>query len=93
MFTTKLRIAALPVLTIILLAAGGILIPWDAQGDAAPAPAPPKVPKELLENRLDAAKRVWVQTWQRIRSGHEQPRALFGWSERWLEAELALLDK
>ncbi len=60
---------------------------------AAPAPAPPTAPKELLEKRLEAAQKVYKDIQLRIRTGQGQPSDLFGWSERWLEAELALADK
>lgn len=94
MLTTKLRIAALLVLTIIILAVGGVLIPRGSHGDAAPAPAPPKVPKEMLEKRLVEATKVWEIYWQLWRQAPKSLRSdLFGWSERLLEAQLALLDK
>jgi RNA polymerase sigma factor (sigma-70 family) len=62
-------------------------------GAAAPAaPAPPKVPKELLEKRLDVARKVFKQNLTRLKALQALPSELFGWSERWLEAELALTD-
>jgi hypothetical protein len=60
-------------------------------------PEPPKdalkVPKEVLQKRAEAARRVYKQNLDRIRSGEGLPAELFGWSERWLEAVLALCDK
>lgn len=93
MFTTKLRIAALLVLTILVLSAARFFIPCGAYGEAAPAPAAPKVPKEMLEKRLTEAKTVWAENWQRVGTRNGQPGDLFGWSERLLDAELALADK
>ena len=50
----------------------------------------PKVPKELLEKRAEAAGKVWKEKFLRLRNREARPSDLFGWSERWLEAELAL---
>ena len=59
-----------------------------------PDPAPPlKVPKELLEKRLDTVRKVYQQNLARLKGGQSLPSELFGWSERWLEAELALAEK
>jgi hypothetical protein len=95
MSTIKLRIGAWLVLTIILiLVAGGVFIPRGAHGDAVPASAPSKAPKELLEKRRDIAKRVWETKWQIITQTGRMPASdLLGWSERWMDAELALRDK
>ena len=60
---------------------------------ADPAPAPQAIPKELLEKRLDAARKVYQQNLTRLKGGQGLPSELYGWSERWLEAELALVDK
>jgi RNA polymerase sigma factor (sigma-70 family) len=60
---------------------------------AAPAAAPRQVPKELLEKQLDVARKVFQTTLNRIRSGQGLPIELYGWSERWLESELALSSK
>lgn len=60
---------------------------------AAPAPAPPKAPKELLERRLEAARNVFQQNLARLKGAQALPSELFGWSERWLEADLALAEK
>jgi hypothetical protein len=93
MFTTRLRITALLVLTILLLAAGGILIPRGAQSEAAPAPVAQTVPKELLERRLEVVNMVWEMNRRRFLGGKVAlPNDLLGWSERMLEAELPLLD-
>ena len=94
MFTTKFRIAALLFLTILMVSAGKIVFPYGAYGEAAPALKAPKVPKEMLGKRLEEAKRVWAFYWQARTSRLKiELSDLFGWSERLLEAELALLDK
>ena len=51
-----------------------------------------KVPKEVLQNRVEAARRVYQQNLVRVQSGAGIPADLFGWSERWLESELAVCD-
>jgi RNA polymerase sigma factor (sigma-70 family) len=60
---------------------------------APPAAAPRQVPKDLLEKQLDAARKVFKGRQVRIRAGQGLPTELYGWSERWLEAELALSSK
>jgi hypothetical protein len=64
-----------------------------AQDTGRPAPAPPKVPKDLLQKRLASARKVFELNLARLKTGQGLPAELFGWSERWLEAELALADK
>jgi hypothetical protein len=96
MLTNKLRTASMPLLTIIVLAAGGFAMPRGAQSDPPSSPAVPKVPKELLEKRLVVAKKVWDLKLQSIITfglAVMPPFELLGWSERLLEAELALADK
>lgn len=75
-----------PFLVSLVLVAGVI-------GRANPAPAPPGVPRELLERRLEAARKVFRQNLARLKGGQAAPSELFGWSERWLEAELAFAAK
>jgi hypothetical protein len=53
----------------------------------------PKVPKELLQKRVEAARRVYEHNIARIKNQDGLPAELFGWSERWLEAELAICEK
>jgi hypothetical protein len=60
---------------------------------SAPAPAAPAVPKELLQERLEAARQTYKQTWQRLKGGDAHPTDLPAWSRRWLDAELALCEK
>ncbi len=93
MSTIRLRIIAFLVLTI-LVTAGSVLIPRGTSADVAPAPELPKVPKEMLEKRLETVKKVWKEKWKVMTSGlSPQPDLLFGWSERLLDVELPLLDK
>lgn len=93
MFTSNVRNAALPALLTGILAAGIVLDHCGPRGNAAPAPPPPKVPKKLLEERRDAAKRVYEQKWVRYKYGFGSVETLLGWSERWLESDLALQEK
>lgn len=60
---------------------------------ADPPAAAPMVPKQLLEKRLEVTRAVYMQKLKRIRLGQASPSQLFGWSERWLDAELALATK
>jgi outer membrane biosynthesis protein TonB len=60
---------------------------------AEAAPAARKVPKELLEKRLEAVQTVYKENQVRIQGGLGLPVELLKWSERWLDAELALRDK
>lgn len=59
----------------------------------APAPAPPKVPRELLEARLKAARNVAILYQKRYRLGRARFVETLPWSERCLDAELALAEK
>ena len=72
-------------ISLVLVAAGAAI--------ADQAPGPLKVPKDLLEKRLEAVRKVYEQHSARIKQREGLPAELFGWSERWLEAELALADK
>jgi hypothetical protein len=60
---------------------------------AFPDSPPPTIPKDLLEKRVEAARKVYEQKKTRLQSGQGLPAELFDWSERWLDAELALRDK
>jgi hypothetical protein len=77
---------ARPFSVVLVLCAG-------AAAFADPPPAPLKVPKELREKSRDAARAVFEQNMKRVRAAQGLPSELFGWSERWLEAELALAEK
>ena len=61
---------------------------------SAPAQTSVKVPKELLQKQLETARAVFREDLARLKVGE----AIFDekfmmWSERWLDAELALSDK
>ena len=50
------------------------------------------IPRELLEERRDAAREVFQQGLRQLQDGQLLPGALSEWSQRWLDAELALTD-
>src|SRR5579871_6984545 len=93
MYTSKLRIAALLIPTVLLLAVGSVCLPRGAHTDAAPAPGAPKVPRELLEKRLTEANAAWEMMWDLKRIGRWESVEIPGWSQRLLDAELALAEK
>jgi hypothetical protein len=45
-------------------------------------PATGRVPKELLEKRLEAARTVFRLNLARVKAAQAQPSDVFGWSER-----------
>src|SRR5262249_35740000 len=50
--------------------------------------------RELLQKQVELARRVWEQNRARLVQNLEgPPDELFGWSVRWLDAELALHDR
>ena len=71
----------------------GLLFCAGAMSLAAPPPAPPKVPKELLEARLKASRDAYQYKEKRLRRGVGAPIELSDWSRRWLDAQLALREK
>jgi hypothetical protein len=79
-----------------LISCGTFLLVATLVGAADDGPAPkggPKIPVELLEKRVEAARKVYEQNRTRLQNAQGLPAELFGWSERLLEAELALSDK
>jgi len=64
-----------------------------ASESKAPAPEPPKVPRELLTARRDAARQTYTATEIRIKGAQGTPLELAEWSRRWLEGDLALSEK
>lgn len=68
---------------------GWLVIIGVAKG-AEPAAALGDGAKQLLEQRLDAAKKVFRQNLLRFKNAEALVTDLFGWSERWLDAEIAL---
>ena len=74
----------------------GLLLCIDAVLPAAPVPETPKVPRELLEQRLKAAEKTYKMKYTRLmefRPSQVAPSELSEWSRRWLEAEKALSNK
>lgn len=61
--------------------------------ELAAADKTPQVPKELLEKRRDAARKVFTLHFKRLFNGIGDVSPLFAWSQRWLEAEMVLSDK
>ncbi len=60
----------------------------------AAAKAAPKIPRELLEQRRDAARKVFEENLRRFQGAElAMDERLLWWSERWLNAELALTEK
>lgn len=90
MFIIKWKIAAIGVLALGIFAFKSMGNPRSAT--AAPVPESRKAPKELLEKRRDAAERVFLVKLQVYRAGIGSPKELIGWSERVLEADLALVQ-
>jgi len=58
-----------------------------------PAEDKPQVPRELLEQRRDAARKVFTEDFKRFFNFRAEINPMFAWSQRWLEAELVLSDK
>ena len=71
----------------------GLVLLTTASVVAIAGPLPLTVPKELLQKRVEAARKVWEQNKTQIQNRQGLPAELVGWSERWLDAELALYDK
>jgi hypothetical protein len=76
-----------------LLALGLIIIVVGGPLAADQPPAQSRISKELLQRRRDAAQKVYGQILTRLRAAEARPSELFGWSEKWLDADLALADK
>jgi RNA polymerase sigma factor (sigma-70 family) len=105
MFLTKIKVAGVLFLLAGVLAAGGVLTyrplraaalqgaVEDSRPSLTPAPASLKIPRELLEKRRDAARKVFNHTLEMFLAGRATLEGLAAWSKRWLEAELALSDK
>jgi len=78
------------------LAAVGVsslLLSGEPPRNAAPK-AGPKIPRELLDQRLEAARSVFEVDLKRLKAAEmATDERLMWWSERWLNAELALSEK
>ncbi len=56
-------------------------------------PPAPRIPQELLKQRVSAAQKTYTQILQRVKAGLALPQQLPEWSRRWLEAEKSLSNK
>lgn len=54
------------------------------------APKGAVVSRKLLEERRDAARSIFQEEMQRLQGAEALPQRVAEWSERWLDAELAL---
>ena len=74
---------------VLILAGASLLISAEATQKAPAKTA--AAPAALLQDRVDAAQQVFEQDLQRLKAGVlADDGQLSRWSERWLEAELAL---
>jgi hypothetical protein len=76
----------------------GSLFVYSPPGLGAAAPAPAKVPVELLKERVEAARKTWQQIVASsyglgLPTREMGPEDAYLWSRRWLEAERALNEK
>jgi hypothetical protein len=70
-----------------------LLLSAESSQNAAPKAAL-KIPRELLEERREAARKVYEEDLTRFRAAElAMDERLLWWSERWLNAELALSEK
>lgn len=65
----------------------------ESKGGSLADSAPAKLPVDLLEKRLEAARKVYNLNLARVKGGQGSFNELFGWSEKWLDAELPLIVK
>ncbi len=79
---------------VVVVAVGASILVSAAPESAVRAKPAANVPRELLEQRLEAARNVFRQNLQRLQ-GREAvcDDAFLAWSKHWLDAELALTDK
>ena len=63
------------------------------QAVPAPSPAAPEVPQELLKARLETARKGLEAAQGEHKAGRGRLEAVFFWTQRVVEAELALSDK
>jgi hypothetical protein len=70
-----------------------LLLSAEPARNATPKTAP-QIPMELLEERREAARKVYEEDLTRFRAAElAMDERLMWWSERWLNAELALSEK
>ena len=70
-----------------------ILLVASSSALADSQPTPLQIPKQLLERRLEMARKVFEQDRIRLKGAAGFPSELSAWSERWLDAELALAER
>src|SRR5579872_5577398 len=88
-----LRSIRIPVVLLLVGVSASLLLSADS-GTATQQKTSANVPKELLENRLEAARHVFRDNLQRLKAGQAVcDEGFLSWSERWLVAELAISDK
>ncbi|MGE5192856.1 MAG: hypothetical protein ACM3U2_10160 [Deltaproteobacteria bacterium] len=76
-----------------IVGVSSLLLSAEPARNAAPKAAP-KIPRELLEQRREAARKVYEEDLTRFRGAElVMDERLLWWSERWLNAELALSEK
>jgi hypothetical protein len=80
-------------LAVFVLGAGAAFVVSINAERAAYARAAQNVPRELLQSRLKAARKVFEMNMQRVQSGVAVADiGMLSWSQRWLDAELAMSD-
>ncbi len=83
----------LAALGLTVMGVSSLLLSAEPARNAAPKAAP-KIPRELLELRREAAHSVFDVDLKRLRAAEmATDERLMWWSERWLNAELALSEK
>ncbi len=88
-----MRRSLLAALGLAIVGVCSLLLSAEPARNAAPKAAP-KVPRELLEQRREAARKVFEENLIRLRAAElAMDERLMWWSERWLNAELALSEK
>jgi len=75
---------------VFLLAVAALAVAGAVRACVAAPPSTSKVPRELLQARLEAARRAYDLTETLLHTGKADFSELPLWSRRWLEAERAL---
>jgi hypothetical protein len=88
-----MRRSILMALGLAVVGVSSLLLFAEPPRNAAPKAAP-KIPIELLEQRREAARKVFEENLTRFQAAElAMDERLMWWSERWLNAELALSEK
>ena len=78
---------------LVFAAAGASILVLADSGLRVCAKTSSVVPKELLQSRLGAARKVYELNLQKLQAGEAAlDTGFLSWSQRWLDAELALSD-